>query len=99
MTTMLRIRWSEFSTAKIKQNLDIAMETPNGAKFKGITGQETNHDISNNCLGFDKFSFFNGVRMEYKSLTVIIFLFKPDMDLDNFLHVCHLRVPNGYLSP
>ena len=67
----------------IRQELEVAVETLNGEKFLGtITPLEAKFNIYKEGLGFEDFSNFDGARIGFRGVPLVVFKFKTPINVD-----------------
>ena len=73
---------------EMRQEIEILILTLNGKEFRGsITPQEAKFIIYRDCLGFEDFSNFNGVRFGFKGKTTATFMLKEPINVDELLPI------------
>ena len=73
----------------MRQELEIEFESLNGGEFTGtLSPQEAKLKIYKDCLGFEDWSNFDGVRIAFKGRLVATFKFKTAVDVDYFKLNC-----------
>ena len=76
----------------MRQEIEVGFEKVNGEPFRGsITRQEAKHLIYKQCLGFEDFSNFDGVRPGYKGVPIMIFKLKSAINVDVLLSRQHFE--------
>ena len=69
-----------------REELEIELRGENGEAFTGtITMTEAKHGIYRDCLGFEDFKNFDGVRFSYKGIRLVTFKLKEQMDVDSLI--------------
>ena len=73
----------------MREEIEVALESMNGNPFRGtITPQEAKHVIFKQCLGLD-LSIFDGARVGYKGMPVILFKLKSPINVDELFDSQH----------
>ena len=73
-----------------REELEIELRGENGEAFTGtITMTEAKHGIYRDCLGFEDFKNFDGVRFSYKGIRLVTFKLKEQMDVDSLVERRH----------
>ncbi len=76
----------------MRQEIEVSLETLNGERFHGsISHNEAKFIIFKQCMGFEDFSNFDGVRLGYKGNPVVVFKLKTAINVDELLHVQHFE--------
>jgi hypothetical protein len=72
----------------MRVQIEIALEKLNGLPFRGtINSEKAKHAIFGQCLGFENFDNFEGVRFGYKGGPVITFILKSAKNVDKLLPI------------
>ena len=67
----------------MRQEIKIGLQTLNGNKFVGTTTpQEAKFSIYRDSLGFEDFSNFDGVRLAFRGVPVVVFKLKAAINVD-----------------
>ena len=76
----------------MRQEVEIALLTLNGNKFVGtITPQEAKFSIYRDILGFQDFANFDGVRLAFRGVPVIVFELKNAINVDEMIELQHFE--------
>ena len=80
--------FSLVNNGALRQELEVSLETLNGDKFIGsITPQEAKHAIFKSCLGFSDLTNFDGARVEFRGVPVVIFKLKTAINVDELIDI------------
>ena len=76
----------------MRQEIEIALESMNGDTFRGsLTRPEVKHHIYKECLGFEDFDNFDGVRFGYSGVPIIKIKLVTPINVDELYHVQHFN--------
>ena len=74
----------------MRQEIEIALETMNGETFRGsLTRPEVKHNIYRECLGFEDFENFDGVRFGFNRVPIIKIKLVTPINVDELYPIQH----------
>ena len=74
----------------MRQEIEIALETMNGETFRGsLTRTEVKHNIYRECLGFEDFENFDGVRFGFNRVPIIKIKLVTPINVDELYPIQH----------
>ena len=76
----------------MRQEIEIALESMNGDTFRGsLTRTEVKHCIYRECLGFEDFDNFDGVRFGFNSVPIVKIKLVTAINVDELYHMQHFN--------